>query len=39
VITGVKAKVGDDENSILARKIERGNQTFTFRDKEGKPLW
>lgn len=39
VITGVKAKVGDDENSILARKIERGNQTFVFRDKEGKPLW
>ena len=39
VITGVKAKVGDDENAILARKIERGNQTFVFRDKEGKPLW
>jgi len=38
-ITGVKAKVGDDENAILARKIERGNQTFVFRDKEGKPLW
>ena len=39
VITGVRAKVGDDENAILARKIERGNQTFVFRDKEGKPLW
>jgi hypothetical protein len=39
VITGVKVKVGDDENAILARKIERGNQTFVFRDKEGKPLW
>jgi len=39
VITGVKARVGDDENAILARKIERGNQTFVFRDKEGKPLW
>jgi DNA/RNA endonuclease YhcR with UshA esterase domain len=38
-ITGVKAKVGDDENAILARTIERGNQTFTFRDKKGKPLW
>ena len=38
-VTGVKAKVGDDENAILARKIERGNQTFTFRDKAGKPLW
>ena len=39
VVTGVKARVGDDENAILARKIERGNQTFVFRDKEGKPLW
>jgi len=39
VITGVKAKVGDDENAILARKIERSNQTFVFRDKEGKALW
>jgi DNA/RNA endonuclease YhcR with UshA esterase domain len=38
-IIGVKATVGDDENAILARKIERGNQTFTFRDKNGKPLW
>jgi len=39
VIIGVKAKVGDDEDALLARKIERGNQTFTFRDKGGKPLW
>jgi DNA/RNA endonuclease YhcR with UshA esterase domain len=39
VVTGVKAKVGDDENAVLARQIERGNQTFTFRDKNGKPLW
>jgi hypothetical protein len=39
VIVGVKAKVGDDENAILARKIDRGNQSFTFRDKNGKPLW
>jgi hypothetical protein len=38
-ITGAKARVGDDENAILARKIERGNQTFNFRDKNGKPLW
>jgi len=38
-VVGVKAKVGDDENAILARTIERGNQTFTFRDKAGKPLW
>jgi hypothetical protein len=39
VVVGVKAKVGDDENAVLARTIERGNQTFTFRDKAGKPLW
>jgi len=39
VIVGAKAKVGDDENAILARKVERGNQSFTFRDKNGKPLW
>jgi len=39
VIIGVKAKVGDDENAILARKIDRGNESFTFRDKNGKPLW
>jgi len=38
-VIGVRAKVGDDENAILARQIERGNQTFTFRDKAGKPLW
>jgi len=38
-VRGMKAKVGDDENAILARTIERGNQTFTFRDKAGKPLW
>src|ERR1700739_2804905 len=29
-VIGAKAKVGDDENAILARKIERGNQTFAF---------
>lgn len=38
-VIGVKAKVGDDDNAILARQIERGNQTYTFRDKAGKPLW
>jgi len=38
-VVGMKAKVGDDENAILARKIDRGNQTFTFRDKAGRPLW
>jgi len=38
-VTGAKARVGDDENAILARTIDRGNQTFSFRDKAGKPLW
>lgn len=38
-VIGAKAKVGDDENALLARKIERGNQTFAFRDKNGKALW
>jgi hypothetical protein len=38
-VIGAKAKVGDDDNAVLARKIDRGNQTFTFRDKNGKPLW
>ena len=35
---GAKAKVEEQED-ILARKIERGNQNFLFRDKDGKPLW
>jgi hypothetical protein len=38
VVLGAKAKIGDEEG-ILARQIDRGNQTFTFRDKNGKPLW
>jgi hypothetical protein len=37
-VLGTKAKVGEQED-VLARKIERGNQDFLFRDKEGKPLW
>lgn len=37
-VLGSKVKLGDSE-AILARKIIRGNQTFTFRDKSGKPLW
>ncbi len=38
VVLGAKAKIGDEEG-ILARQIDRANQTFTFRDKNGKPLW
>jgi hypothetical protein len=37
-VLGAKAKVGEEED-ILARKIERGNQNFLFREKDGKPLW
>jgi hypothetical protein len=37
-VLGAKAKVGEQED-ILARKIERGNQNFLFREKDGKPLW
>lgn len=37
-VLGMKAKV-DGQDGMLARKIERGNQSFTFRDKEGNPLW
>ena len=38
-ILGSKTKIADEEESILARKIERENQTYTFRDDGGKPLW
>ena len=37
-ILGSKATIGEEE-SILARKIERGNDSFTFRDQSGNPLW
>ncbi|MFI5107291.1 MAG: hypothetical protein ACHP78_00430 [Terriglobales bacterium] len=37
-VLGAKAKVGEQED-ILARKIERGNQNFLYREKDGKPLW
>jgi hypothetical protein len=37
-VVGAKAKVGEQED-VLARKIERGNQNFVFREKDGKPLW
>jgi len=38
-IVGSKTKIAEEEEGILARKIERGNQTYTFRDDGGKPLW
>lgn len=37
-VTGVKVKFEDVE-TIFAREIKRGNDTFVFRDKEGRPIW
>ena len=37
-VTGVKVKFEGVE-TIFARKIQRGNDEFLFRDSEGKPLW
>ncbi len=38
-VVGVKVKLESGEDAILAREIVRGQSTFTFRDKAGKPLW
>ena len=37
-VTGVKLKF-EDVDTIFAREIKRGNDTFVFRDKEGHPIW
>ena len=37
-VTGVKLKF-EDVDTIFAREIKRGNDTFVFRDKEGRPIW
>jgi DNA/RNA endonuclease YhcR with UshA esterase domain len=37
-ITGVKVKF-EGADTILARKIKRGDDEFLFRDTDGKPLW
>jgi TusA-related sulfurtransferase len=37
-VTGVKVKF-EDVDTIFAREIKRGNDTFVFRDKEGRPIW
>lgn len=37
-VTGVKVKF-EDVDTVLAREIKRGNDTFVFRDKEGRPIW
>jgi DNA/RNA endonuclease YhcR with UshA esterase domain len=37
-VTGVKVKF-ENVDTIFAREIKRGNDTFVFRDKEGRPIW
>jgi len=40
VVTVVGAKVQfEGVETIFAREITRGNDTFSFRDKDGKPIW
>lgn len=38
LLTGSRVTV-DGRESILAREIKRGDQTMTFRDAKGFPLW
>lgn len=37
-VTGSKVKL-DGVDTIYAREIKRGNDTFVFRDKNGAPVW
>jgi hypothetical protein len=37
-VTGVKVKL-DGVETIFARKIQRSDDEFLFRDNDGKPLW
>jgi DNA/RNA endonuclease YhcR with UshA esterase domain len=37
-VIGSKVKF-EDVDTIFAREIHRGNDTFVFRDKDGKPIW
>jgi len=40
VVTVVGAKVQfEGVETIFAREVTRGNDTFVFRDKDGKPIW
>ena len=38
-VVGSKATLEGGETAILAREITRGQSTYAFRDKDGKPLW
>ncbi|MGC2171074.1 MAG: hypothetical protein WA555_18150 [Candidatus Sulfotelmatobacter sp.] len=37
-VTGVKVQFEGVE-TIFAREVTRGTETFTFRDKDGTPIW
>ena len=37
-VTGSKVNF-EGVDTIFAREIKRGNDTFAFRDKDGKPVW
>ena len=37
-VTGSKV-VFEGVETIFAREVKRGNDTFVFRDKEGNPIW
>jgi len=37
-VTGAKV-VFEGVETIFAREVKRGNDTFVFRDKDGKPVW
>lgn len=37
-VVGSKVQM-DGVDTILAREVVRGNETFAFRDKDGKPAW
>jgi len=40
VVTVVGTKVQfEGVETIFAREVTRGNETFVFRDKSGKPIW
>jgi DNA/RNA endonuclease YhcR with UshA esterase domain len=37
-VTGSKVKF-EGVDTIFARQVKRGNDTFVFRDKDGSPVW
>ncbi len=37
-VTGSRVKL-EGVDTIFAREVKRGNDTFVFRDKDGKPVW